>query len=144
MKAFLALAALAYLLTNVAAVPTGAVTHVPLVKADFDLERRDEQRQQQHGNQPRGGQQGDNGDNDGGNDDPGVTSIESKLNDVTTGWADCFTDPQKCHKKKSREQNDKGESKNSNPRRAATASQSLSSRRAKPRKRASNPFFVYE
>ncbi|KAL9088605.1 MAG: hypothetical protein Q9165_006125 [Trypethelium subeluteriae] len=143
MKGYLALGAVAIILTNVAAVPVTDAAGTTLIKVDFDLERREEHlHQKRDGQQQGGGQQGNNHNDD--NDDPALTKIENQLNNAAESWANCITDPrnQKCNNGKNGQRKEKREE--NGDKRALTEAPSPSARAKRPTKKSANPFFIYE
>ncbi|KAF2238061.1 hypothetical protein EV356DRAFT_508674 [Viridothelium virens] len=143
MKSYLALGAVAIILTNVAAVPVTDASGTTLVKADFDLERREEHLHQKRGGQQQGGGQQGNNDNDD-DDNPAITKIESQLNGAAESWANCIADPknQKCNNGKNGQRKEKRDEDRG--KRAPAKTPNLSARATRPTKKSADPFFIYE
>ena len=147
MKGFFALAAIIVLWTHAIAIPVADTAGVPLVKADFDLERREEQRQRRGDRQYNKQEEGlakrldHSTDEDGEHGDSPMADIEKRMGETGRYFAKCNDNPKNCNKVKRHAHTDE---KDNDEKRELTAASTLSKRGTKQSKKSSGTFFVYE
>ncbi|KAI9663640.1 MAG: hypothetical protein M1821_007130 [Bathelium mastoideum] len=149
MKSCYALVAVAFFLMNVAAIPVANTAGARLIRANFDLERRQDQEASEPGAQiepevawgiKRDGHLDGHSDvNDIENGSPAL-GIKKRFKDAAQAWATRFADPQKYNRLKRHGQT---HNKNKNNRRVLMTTTRSPRRDTKPTKRSSSPFFVY-